>query len=340
MKADVQEIRQGYGEIRLFPESVDDIWHLSHLIAPGDLVFAQTFRSVETATDKLRPEKAEKRPVRIGIRVEKVEFHQYSSRLRVTGVIESGPDVGSYHTLNLEPSFEVSVIRFWSKSDRERVDRAVNSSGSGLVHVLAIEEGEAELFRIRQYGPEQVLTITMGSGKGAPVDSREGFFIEAAAPLLQITGPVIIAGPGFIKDDFARFLKNRYPAVAANAMVVETRRIGRGAVQEVIGQGVIGKIAGDLQLGREVQVMDEVLKRIAMEGLITYGKAEVGQAISFGAADQVIVSDRLIRDPEVARLMEQAEQMNATVTVLSSCFEPGERLWALGGIAALLRYAL
>ncbi|MDO9035269.1 MAG: mRNA surveillance protein Pelota, partial [Methanoregula sp.] len=35
-----------------------------------------------------------------------------------------------------------------------------------------------------------------------------------------------------------------------------------------------------------------------------------------------------------------AEAMRAVVVVLSSDFEPGERLVALGGIAALLRYKM
>ena len=70
MKVEFGEIRCNFGEIRLLPESIDDLWHLQHLIAPGDLVFATTFRSVDTATDKIRPEKTEKRPVRLGIRVD------------------------------------------------------------------------------------------------------------------------------------------------------------------------------------------------------------------------------------------------------------------------------
>ena len=74
MKAEYGELRGGYGEIRLFPESIDDLWHLQHLIGPGDLVFATTFRSVEAATDKIRPEKVEKRPVRLGVRIGRVEF--------------------------------------------------------------------------------------------------------------------------------------------------------------------------------------------------------------------------------------------------------------------------
>ena len=69
MKVEYGDLRDNSGEIRLLPESIDDLWHLEHLISPGDLVFATTFRSVETATDRILPEKVEKRPVRLGIRV-------------------------------------------------------------------------------------------------------------------------------------------------------------------------------------------------------------------------------------------------------------------------------
>ena len=54
MKVEFGEIRCNFGEIRLLPENIDDLWHLQHLIAPGDLVFATTFRSVDSATDKIR----------------------------------------------------------------------------------------------------------------------------------------------------------------------------------------------------------------------------------------------------------------------------------------------
>ena len=79
MKAEYGELKDRYGEIRLFPESIDDLWHLRYLITTGDLVFATTFRSVDTASDKIRPEKAEKRPVRLGIRIDRVEFSEDGS---------------------------------------------------------------------------------------------------------------------------------------------------------------------------------------------------------------------------------------------------------------------
>jgi protein pelota len=340
MKAEYGELKNGYGEIRLFPESIDDLWHLRHLIGTGDLVFATTFRSVDSATDKIRPEKVEKRPVRLGVRVERIEFSEHGVRLRLFGIIEHGVDVGEHHTINVETGFEISVIRQWRAVDLERVERAVKASVYGVIHILTIEEGEAELFRLRQYGPESVTTVTSGSGKGAETDTRTGFFEALLSFVQNISGPLIIAGPGFIKDDFVKYAKNRSCAGIERAVVVDTRRIGRGAVQEVVGKGALEKLMDDIQLSREVKMMDEVLLRISQEGAVAYGSKEVKEAIGYGAVEQLLVTDALLRDAPVMHLIEDAEAMRATIVVLSSEFEPGERLVALGGIAALLRYKL
>jgi protein pelota len=340
MKAEYGELKCGYGEIRLFPESIDDLWHLRHLIGTGDLVFATTFRSVDAATDKIRPEKVEKRPVRLGIRVERVEFSEHGVRLRLTGIIEHGVDVGAHHTINVETGFEISLIKQWRPLDLERVERAVKASVYGVIHILTIEEGEAELFRLRQYGPEGVITVTSGSGKGAEIDSRTAFFDQLTSHIQNISGPLIIAGPGFIKDDFVKYAKNRSCAGVDRAVVVETRRIGRGAVQEVVGKGALEKLMDDIQLSREVKLMDEVLLRISQEGAVAYGIREVREAVGYGAVEQVLIADTLLRDAQVMHVIEDAEAMRATIIVLSSEFEPGERLVALGGIAALLRYKL
>jgi protein pelota len=340
LKAEYGDLQKSYGEIRLFPETIDDIWHLDHLIYPGDLVYATTFRTVDVASDKIRPEKAEKKPVRLGIRVEKVEFHHYANRLRVTGTIEQGMDVGAHHTLNVEPGYEISVIRNWNRRDLERIERAVKASVYDVLHILSVEEGEAELFRVRQYGPEPVIAITMGSGKGADVNNRAAFFDAVYEQVQVITGPLVIAGPGFIKDDFMKFFRARDGEKAAQAVVVETRRGGAGAIQEVIGLGTLEKLVGDLQLAREVNLMDEFLKRISKGEPVAYGRKEVMNASECGAVEQVLVADTLIHDPGTTAILEEAERCNADVVVFSTSFEPGKKLESLGGIAAILRYRI
>jgi protein pelota len=340
MKAEFLEMKGSHGEIRLFAESVDDLWHLSHLIRPGDLVFATTFRSVETVQDKLRPEKPEKKPVRLGIRVEVVAFHPYANRLRISGVIEHGVDQGSHHTINLDEGTEVSVIRTWRQVDLDRIERAVKATYSGAVHILAVEEGEAELYRIRQYGPELVTTVAQGSGKGAETGGRGILFERVAQILEEVTGNVVIAGPGFVKDEAAKYLKEKIPDLKGRCVTVETRRSGRGAVTEALGKGVLERITGDLQLKREAELLDTFLERMGKGEPVAYGRAEVEEAIHAGAADQVLVIDEMLRNRKVADLLERAERTRAKVTVFSSLFDPGQQLAALGGIAAVLRYRM
>ncbi len=339
MKAELGPLQDGYGEIRLLPERIDDLWHLSQLITPGDLVFATTLRTTEGTSDKIRPEKREKRPVRLGLRVEKVEFHDYANRLRVAGEIQHGVDVGSHHTFNLDPGYEISVVRGWSREDLARIERAVKASAYEAVHVLALEEGEATLFRIRQYGPEEVTTIRMGSGKGADTDSRPAFHEAVLAALENVTGPLVIAGPGFAKEMFLHYVRTKGNSAAA-AAVVETRRSGRGAVQEVIGLGALEKLTGDLQLKREVGLMEELLARLGKGEPVAYGRTEVRKAADAGALETLLVADTVMREPPAVYLMQAAERQRADVVVLSTRFDPGAQLDALGGVAALLRFAV
>ena len=340
MKAEFLEMKGSHGEIRLFAESVDDLWHLSHLVRPGDLVFATTFRSVEPVQDKIRPEKPEKRPVRLGIRVEGVAFHPYANRLRISGVIQHGVDEGSHHTINLDAGSELSVIKTWRQVDLDRIDRAVKASTSGAVHILSVEEGEAELYRIRQFGPEIVTTVVQGSGKGTDTGGRAGLFERVAALVGEITGTVVIAGPGFVKDEVAKYLREKIPDLSDRCITIETKRSGRGAVTEALGKGVLEKITGDLQLKREAELLDAFLGRMGRGEPVAYGRAEVEEAVSAGAADQVLVVDDMVRNRDVADLLERAERTRSRVTVFSSLFDPGAQLLALGGIAAILRYRM
>lgn len=54
----------------------------------------------------------------------------------------------------------------------------------------------------------------------------------------------------------------------------------------------------------------------------------------------MLLTDTLLRIATVTWLVERAEGMRSSITVLSGSFEPEERLDAPGGIAALLRYKM
>jgi protein pelota len=269
-----------------------------------------------------------------------VAFHPYANRLRISGVIEHGVDEGSHHTINLDAGSELSVIKTWRQVDLDRIERAVKASTSGAVHILSVEEGEAELYRIRQFGPEIVATVIQGSSKGSDPGGRASLFERVAALVGEVTGTVVIAGPGFVKDEVAKYLREKIPDLKERCLTVETRRSGRGAVTEALGKGVLERITGDLQLKREAELLDLFLERMGKGEPVAYGRAEVEEAVSAGAVEQVLVIDDMVRNKDIADLLERAERTRSKVTVFSSLFDPGAQLLALGGIAAILRYRM
>jgi len=334
------------GEISLTPETLDDLWHLKYIIEKGDLVFALTKRKADTATDKLRPEKVEKMNVRLGIRVEDVEFHKFSNRLRVHGLIEHGMDTGSYHTLNIEDGVNLSITKNWKKDQLDRVNEAEAASKRPKVVMVAIEEGDADIGLVRHYGIELYSHITQSSGKGEGT-LREVFFKSILDQLKHAAAQsesIVVAGPGFTKEDFLKYFKTQEPDMATRALVEDTSSIGMSGFQEVLRRGAVDRIMEESRIARESVLMEELLKEMAIDGKAAYGIAAVRTALDYGAIETVLIADEMLRlereKGNIDSLLQAVEHAQGTVVVFSTEFEPGQKLHALGGIAALLRFKI
>lgn len=333
------------GEITLLPESVDDLWHLKHLIEKGDLVFALTFRKVESVTDKLRPEKTERKPMRLGIRVESVEFHRFVNRLRISGMIESGLDVGSHHTISVEPLRDVSIIKHWRHDQLDRIKKAIQESQRPKIAIVTVEAGNANVGVLRQYGVEETASITQSGGK-LEEGSQNDFFARIYDQLIQ-TGAedYIIAGPGFVKEDFIKFAKQKDTHFSDRTFVENTTSVGISGFQEVLRRGAVDRLIKDAHLVRETRLMDDLLEEIAAGGKAAYGMDEVTKAQAWGAIDTLLIADETLRNERekgtaIDGLLTAVDNSKGHVVVFSTDFEPGKRLEKLGGVAALLRFKL
>jgi protein pelota len=347
MRVTKRNLKGREGEIALTPESLDDLWHLKYIVEPGDLVFALTKRRVEGATDKLRPEKVEKKPMRLGVRIENIEFHKFSNRLRLHGVIESGQDVSAYHTLNIEDGTNLSVTKTWKNDQLERIKEAEAAAKRPKVVILTIEEGEASIGLVRQFGVEDYSNVKTGSGKGES-SHREGFFAQVIGQLEQAAGrseTVIVAGPGFTKDDFMKTMKTQKPELAARARTEDTITIGVSGYQEVLRRGAVDRIVEESRIAREAMLMEELMERIATDGAVAYGWDAVSQARDMGAVGTLLITDELLREgrekgENIDAFILSIEHSRGKVVVFSTEFEPGHRLHGLGGIAAILRFKM
>ncbi|HIP74833.1 MAG TPA: mRNA surveillance protein Pelota, partial [Thermococcus paralvinellae] len=72
-----------------------------------------------------------------------------------------------------------------------------------------------------------------------------------------------------------------------------------------------------------------------------YGIGEVEEGANYGAIETLLILDELLKGgmrEKIEQLMEFVRQMRGNIVIVSSEHEGGEKLKALGGIAALLRY--
>src|SRR6056297_959598 len=91
--------------LTLVPEHLDDLWHLSHVIEPGDRVAGDTTRRIQRNDEQLRDTGGEREHLWLALDVEDVEFAKFANRLRVGGTINEcsrEDQLGLHHTINVE----------------------------------------------------------------------------------------------------------------------------------------------------------------------------------------------------------------------------------------------
>jgi protein pelota len=293
----------------------------------------------------VRPERGKKVRVTLTIRVEGAEFQAFSDRLRITGLIVEGPqDLGRHHTLNVGVDDVLSIIKTWRPHELRRIDEAVAAAQKPIVAFLSLDDEEALLAQLRQYGVRELATIRApGHGKMFPTgDAQSAYFDEMLSKLrgTQIGEALVLVGPGFTRDAFLEYMKGREPALASKVHLHGTAHAGMQGIQEALKAGVGAKVFGESRVGLETRLVEKLLEAIATNRPCAYGPAEVGEAVDAGAIETLLVSDAVVRNPEIEELMRAAESARGTVVLVSRHHEAGQKLEALGGIAALLRFPI
>ncbi len=352
--------RHGY---KLMIDNLDDLWHLYNIIDRHDIVASRTYRRLEKADDKLRPDKSPKKPVWLAIEVDSVEFHEFSNRLRVQGTIVKGPDelgLKAHHTLNFTAgdTIELEKPQPWNKQKLELLNNAVDASKQPKVTIVALEDDNAVIAQIFHYGVKNMSVIyRTGTGKyysdsrsakdmsKNAIDSKMEFFNNILIQLNQVRpgeSPLILVGPGFTKDEFLKYLQDKKTPGIDNILLEPTGQAGSVGIQEAIKRGVLKRLVKDSRVAMETELIEKLLEGIAVNGLVTYGINQVKTAIALGAVDKLLVVDKFIRvkNEDIEKLLIDSESKGGSVIVISTVHDAGKQLESLGGFAAFLRYKL
>jgi len=355
----ILEINRKKGFVKVVPETFDDLWHLYNVIYKRDEVYARTTREIKTDEKYARSSRGERVPVFLGVTVENVSWDKLLGRLRVHGTICEAPETvptGAYHTLNITLNTHVTIVKKeWARHQIERLERASKTSEKSIVIVSIDDEGYA-IATTAQYGIEEKVEERIKLPGKLESEKRSAalneYFRKALNSLRQVwapsRSPIAVIGVGYMKNDFAKFLKNEAGDMAKS--IVDVKGVNNGGVAgiyEAFRSGVLLKTMKQMRIAEETEIVEELLRRLGKgESNVAYGFDVVKRAASLGAVEKLILADSLLRDSDDERrlqleeLMKEAEDKKGTVVVVSTEHEAGKKMVALNGIAALLRFSL
>jgi len=209
---------------------------------------------------------------------------------------------------------------------------------------------------LRQYGIETKMggrTKLPGKFEAEKREKAKQLFFKDALKSLReawapLHSPIVVIGPGFIKDDFVDYMKKEAKDVAASVVAIKgVNSAGLSGIQESLRSGILSNVLEHMRVADEMKAMEEFLARIGKgKQDVTYGLVDVEKAANYGAVEKLLVADSTLRETteekriELEKIMKNVEETGGDIMVLSTEHEAGTKLLSLGGVAALLRFPL
>ena len=172
----------------------------------------------------------------------------------------------------------------------------------------------------------------------------------------EIVKCVVVASPGFTKDQFGDFLVNNtsnnkhYEIIRKNLnkfTYVHSSTGYKQAIQEILAKPEILTQIKNTKASEDVLVMENLNNILAKDmDRVVFGMKSITIAYEKDAIETLIVSDDFLRKisptlrKEVTTIMRGLKENNREVVKMSSMHYTGEKINSFGGIIAILKYAM
>ncbi|MEW5841306.1 mRNA surveillance protein pelota [Nitrososphaera sp.] len=340
----------------VIPEDSDDLFTLRRVIEPGDYVIADTTRAVKQEKEYGRPDRGERVKVRLSIKVDRIELDSTVDRLRIAGNITNTDNElvsrGTHHALTVQAGDMITIDkdRKWQEVELKLLRKS--GDGSTPFVLVAIDTQEAAVARVTGTHVKVIPNIYSGqSGKryatSAKGQNLDTFFSDTAKTVASVLGEndrIIIFGPGETRRRF-------YNALEKNGVPKERARVvdgvdvaGEDGVFVFLRSAQAKEAMGESKLATVSSLLDQVMHMVRKgENRFAMGLKDISAAASAKAVESVVFSDSVFRsadEAEVVKLLNAVEAQGARTYAVDSSTDIGLRVSSLGGMVALLRYAL
>lgn len=339
----------------VIPEDADDLFTLRRVIEKEDSVIADTSRVIKQVKEYGRPDKGERVKVRVSIRVEQSELDAAVDRLRISGIItETDNEMvtkGTHHSLSVQPGDSITIDkgRKWQEVELRMLKR---SGDAGSFILVAIDTQEAAVAKVSGTHVKVIPNIYSGqSGKRYQTKNNpniEVYFTDIAKTVSSIIGEkdrVIVFGPGETRRRFFNALVARQEVPKDRVQVVDGVDVaGEDGIFVFLRSPAMKEAMSASKLATVSAMLDRVMLMVNRgEAKFAMGMQEVSQAGAMKVIESVVFSDSIFNTSEedqVVKLLNSIESYGAKTFAVDSSTDIGLRVSSLGGIVALLRYAV
>jgi protein pelota len=337
------------------PEDADDLFTLRRVIEKDDYIISDTSRVIKPIKEYGRPDKGERVKIRVSLRVEHSELDAVVDRLRISGIItETDNELvpkGTHHSLSLQAGDMITIDkgRKWRDTELNMLKRSGSSASFVLV---AIDTQEAAVAKISGTHVKVIPNIYSGqSGKRYQTKNNpniEIYFADIAktvSSIIQENDNILIFGPGETKRKFFNTLASRQEIQKDRVKVVDGVDVaGEDGIFVFLRSSAMKDAMSTSKLALVSSMLDQIMILVNKdENKFAMGMNDVSQAAAMKAVDAVVFSDSIFKnadEDQVVRLLNSIEGYGAKTFAVDSSTDIGLRVSSLGGIVALLRYAI
>lgn len=325
-------------------KTLEDLWFLTKILAASDVVSGYSFRRFKTETT--RAESGEKKKVHIQLKLSSVEFSESVNKLRLTGVILSGTpeefvQVGEHHTLDVELNNQFVLYRNLTAYEKAMVQES-SKLVAETVLIIVIDEKKALFAEVKTQGVKFKGEVQNHASKRQTKEfdsMRKQFYTEVLGVLNNFPHRVVVAGPGFEKDSFKKYLLEKNYSLEKISFE-HCSSTEETAVYELLKNGLLEKIFKDQRVARAFKALEEFKLHLAKEdGYTVYGIKDVKNALQMNAVSKLLVLDELMRKTEFQGVIGEAKNAGAEIIVFDSSDDAGKE-FSTFKLAAMLRFKL
>jgi protein pelota len=369
IKSNIFELTPGCsGKAILVCDNIEDLWHLYNIVGKGDFIKTITFRKV--AHESGGKSTSTKKKINITIKVEEIEYDQKEAIIRYKGKNVSENEfiaIGQYQSLEVAKGVSFTVFKKnWDEFHIERLRQATDPTITSDLAAVVMEEGVAHLYLISSHITTLKTKIDLSipkKRKGASQHDKSltSFFQKILEAIIknvnfEIVKCVIVASPGFVKDQFGDYLSDsttnnkHYEVLAKNLNKFVYTHSSNGykqALQEVLCKPEILTQIKNTKASEDIIIMERFNETLGKDmDRVIFGLKSVNEATEKDAIDTLIVTDNLLRKvsplirQQITATMKSVKSKGGQVVKMSSQHLTGEKIDSFGGITAILRYAI